>query len=202
MRQTCPACKGSGKQIRNPCKACSGTGQRRGKRSITLRIPPGVETGSRLRVAGKGEGGARGAQAGDLYVILHVREHAVFERHDLDLLTELPVPMHIAALGGEVEVPTLTGSSRIKIPSGTQSGRMLRLKGAGVRDPRGHGHGDIHIRVKVEVPSHLSGKLKKLIEQLGEQLEDGNSPELKTFKTKAAEFQRRRGELEKLNSAG
>ncbi len=202
MRQTCPTCKGAGKVIRNPCRACGGSGQRRGKRSITLRIPPGVETGSRLRVAGKGEGGVRGGSPGDLYVILHVKEHPVFQRHDLDLLVELPVPLTLAALGGEVEVPTLEGGSRIKIPAGSQSGRMLRLKGQGVRDPRGHSHGDLHIRLQVEVPTHLNAKQKKHLEQLADLMDRTQQPEQAAFEKKVAEFSRRRAELERLNAGG
>ncbi|MEX2607800.1 MAG: molecular chaperone DnaJ [Kiritimatiellia bacterium] len=201
MRQTCPDCGGAGQVISNPCAKCQGTGQIKGKRSITLRIPPGVETGSRLRVQGKGEGGLRGAAAGDLYVIIHVKPHAVFERHDLDLVVELPVSIQTAALGGEVQVPTLEGVSRIKIPAGTQNGRMMRLKNKGVKDPRGHGHGDLHIRVKVEVPTHLSSKAKKLLQQMEEILDKDHYPESVKFTKQAEEFARRREELEKLKTA-
>lgn len=201
MRQTCPDCGGSGKIIRNPCRKCGGTGQMRGKRSITLRIPPGVETGSRLRVSGKGAGGSRGGPAGDLYVILHVKAHPLFERHDLDLLVEVPVPVSVASLGGEVEVPTLEGSTRIKIPAGTQNGRMLRLKNKGVKDPRGYGHGDLHIRVKVETPTHLGGKIKKAIEQLAAMLSDDQHPEGRKFRRDMQEFARRREELQKLSES-
>ena len=198
MRQTCPDCGGAGQVISNPCKHCGGTGQKRGKRSITVRIPPGVETGSRLRVQGKGEGGVQGGSAGDLYVIMHVRKHSIFERHDLDLLVELPVPMHVAMLGGEVRVPTLEGSSRIKIPAGTQSGRMLRLKNKGVKDPRGFGHGDLHVRVRVEVPVKLSGKAKKAVQELEGVIGPDNYQDARAFDTQAEEFARRREELEKL----
>jgi len=200
MRQTCPKCGGTGKTISNPCRKCRGTGQMQGKRSLTLRIPPGVETGSRLRVQGKGAGGSRGGPAGDLYVILHVKEHPIFERHDLDLMVTVPVSISIATLGGEVEVPTLEGSSRIKIPAGTQSGKMLRLKGKGVRDPRGHGHGDLHIRVQVETPSSFGGKVKKAFEQLAAMLGDDQQPEERRFRKQMEEFARRREELQKLSS--
>lgn len=202
MRQTCPDCGGAGKKISNPCAKCRGTGQMKGKRSITLRIPPGVETGSRLRVQGKGEGGLRGSPAGDLYVIIHVKPHPIFERHDLDLVVELPVSTQTAALGGEVQVPTLEGVSRIKIPAGTQSGRMLRLKNKGVKDPRGYGHGDLHIRVKVEVPTHLSSKAKKLLQQMEEILDKDHYPDSVKFTKQAEEFARRREELEKLRATG
>ncbi len=200
MRQTCPNCGGAGQVISNPCSRCHGTGQAKGKRSITVRIPPGVETGSRLRVKGKGEGGLMGGPAGDLYVIMHVQPHPVFERHDLDLVVELPISIQTAVLGGEVKVPTLDGSSKIKIPSGTQNGRMLRLKNKGVKDPRGYGHGDLHIRVKVEVPTHLHGKAKKLFQQLEENLGDSQYPDQTKFARQAEEFGHRREELEKLRA--
>lgn len=201
VRQTCPDCGGTGKKISNPCKKCRGTGQMQGKRSITLRIPPGVETGSRLRVQGKGAGGTQGGAAGDLYVLIHVKPHAIFERHDLDLLITVPVPLTVASLGGEVTVPTLEGSSRIKIPAGTQSGRMLRLKNKGVKDPRGYGNGDLHIRVQVETPSKFGGKIKKLIEQLGSMLSEDLQPEEKKFQKSMEEFARRREELNKLTES-
>ncbi len=200
MRQTCPECQGTGKIIRNPCKDCRGTGQRKGKRQITLRIPPGVETGSRLRVAGKGEGGLQGGTPGDLYVIIHVREHDLFERHDLDLIVDLPVPLTTAILGGEVEVPTLEGHSRIKIPSGTQSGKVLRLKGKGVKDPRGYGNGDLHVRVQVEIPGKVHGKLKKAVEQLEKELDGENQPQRRSFRNQDKKFQEKRQALQDLES--
>ncbi|MGA0368246.1 MAG: molecular chaperone DnaJ [Kiritimatiellia bacterium] len=201
MRQTCPTCGGTGQTITNPCSKCKGSGQIKGKRSITVRIPPGVETGSRLRVKGKGEGGLMGGAPGDLYVIMHVKPHAIFERHDMDLVLELPVSLETALLGGEVLVPTLEGTSKIKIPAGTQSGRMLRLKNKGVKDPRGYGHGDIHIRVKVDVPTHLSWKSKKLVQELQSQLGETQYPEQGKFSKESEEFARRREELEKLRAA-
>ncbi|WFB34787.1 molecular chaperone DnaJ [Kiritimatiellota bacterium B12222] len=200
MRQTCPDCGGAGQVISNPCSQCRGTGQVKGKRSITVRIPPGVETGSRLRVKGKGEGGVMGGPAGDLYVIMHVKAHPIFERHDLDLIIELPVSFQTAALGGEVKVPTLEGTAKIKIPAGTQNGRMLRLKNKGVKDPRGYGHGDIHIRVLVEVPTHLHGKAKKLIQQIEDQLGEGQYPDQAKFSKESEAFANRREELEKLRN--
>lgn len=201
VRQACPDCGGTGKRIKNPCRKCRGTGQMQGKRSITLRIPPGVETGSRLRVQGKGAGGTRGGAAGDLYVIIHVKAHPLFERHDLDLLITVPVPVTVATLGGEVTVPTLEGSSRIKIPAGTQSGRMLRLKNKGVKDPRGYGHGDLHIRVQVETPSKFGGKVKKLMDQLAGLLSEELQPEERKFQRDMEEFARRREELNRLSES-
>ena len=200
MRQTCPDCRGTGKRISNPCRKCSGTGQMRGKRNIHLRIPPGVETGSRLRVAGKGAGGSQGGPPGDLYVILHVKDHPLFERHDLDLLVELPVPVSIATMGGEVEVPTLEGTTRIKVPAGTQHGRMMRIKNKGVKDPRGYGHGDLHIRVSVETPTNLGGKIKKAFEQFASLLGEDQHPQGRKFQKDMREFARRREELKTLSS--
>ena len=198
MRQACPKCGGTGQTISNPCPKCRGTGQAKGKRSITVRIPSGVETGSRLRVKGKGEGGLMGGPAGDLYVIMHVKPHPIFERHDLDLVVELPIPLQTAILGGEAKVPTLDGSSKIKIPAGTQNGRMLRLKNKGIKDPRGYGHGDLHIRVKVEIPTHLPSKAKKLLQQLEENMGEGQYPDQAKFTQQADAFAFRREELEKL----
>lgn len=154
-----------------------------------------------MRVQGKGAGGTRGGAAGDLYVIIHVKAHPLFERHDLDLLITVPVPVTVATLGGEVTVPTLEGSSRIKIPAGTQSGRMLRLKNKGVKDPRGYGHGDLHIRVQVETPSKFGGKVKKLMDQLAGLLSEELQPEERKFQRDMEEFARRREELNRLSES-
>ncbi len=201
MRQTCPDCGGTGYVIGSPCPDCRGTGQKKGKRTITVRIPQGVETGSRLRVQGKGEGGVQGGEPGDLYVILHVKDHEIFERHDLDLLVEVPVPLQTAVLGGDVQVPTLEGFSRIKIPAGTQSGKMMRIRNKGVKDPRGYGHGDLHVRVQIETPTHLSGKQKKALRQLEEVMDAANFPVNEKFQKQVKEFTHRREELEKLSTA-
>jgi len=200
MRQTCSTCGGAGEVIRNPCKKCHGTGRVKGKRSLTLKIRPGVETGSRLRVAGKGEGGVRGGPAGDLYVIIHVKRHELFERHELDLLCEVPIAYHVAALGGEIEVPTLTGAAKLKVPAGTQSGKTFRLKNKGVPDPRGYGNGDQHVSVIVEVPTNLSHAQKKEMEKFSEHLGDGNLSLSKTFKKRVKRFFERKDALDKLKS--
>lgn len=200
MRQTCSTCGGTGEVVRNPCKKCHGAGRVKGKRSLTLKIRPGVETGSRLRVAGKGEGGVRGGPAGDLYVIMHVKRHDLFERQELDLFCEVPIPYHVAALGGEIEVPTLSGSAKLKVPSGTQSGKTFRLKNKGVPDPRGYGNGDQHVRVLVEVPTSLSGSQKKELEKLGQSLGDGNHSLTKAFKKRVKKFFDRKVAVEKLKT--
>ena len=200
MRQTCNTCGGAGDVVRNPCKKCHGAGRVKGKRSLTLKIRAGVETGSRLRVAGKGEGGLRGGPAGDLYVIIHVKRHDLFEREDNDLFCEVPIPYHVAALGGEIEVPTLNGSAKLKVPSGTQSGKTFRLKNKGVPDARGYGNGDQHVRVLVEVPTHLSGSQKKELEKLGKTMDESNQSLSKAFKKQVKRFFERKSALDKLKS--
>lgn len=177
VQQTCGACGGSGQVIRRPCRVCKGEGRTKEKKQIHLRIPAGVETGSRLRLVGHGEGGMRGGTPGDLYVVLHVREHAFFKRRDEDILCELPIPFDVAALGGEVQVPTLHGYEKLKIPPGTPSGKLFRLGGKGVR-PAGGGHaGDHHVRVVIEVPDKLSAAQKDLLRRFAESCEDKHYPQ-------------------------
>ena len=176
MRQTCPVCRGEGTIIRNPCKKCSGTGRVKTPRHIALRIPKGVETGSRLRLTGKGESGLRGGPAGDLYVVLHVREHDVFERQDEDLACTVHVSPVVAAIGGEIEIPTPDGHARIKLPAGTPNGKVFRLRAKGMPSLNG-GSGDLHVRVEIEVPSHLSSKQKRLLEEFATLTTPDNFPE-------------------------
>ena len=164
MRQTCPVCNGEGTIIRNPCKKCNGTGRVKTPRHIALRIPKGVETGSRLRLSGKGESGLRGGPAGDLYVVLHVREHDVFQREDDDLVCTVHSSPVTAALGGDIDIPTPDGHARIKVPAGTPNGKVFRLRDKGMPNLNG-GSGDLHVRVEIEVPTHLSSKQKKLLEE-------------------------------------
>jgi molecular chaperone DnaJ len=160
LRQTCPHCKGSGRILDKPCKTCHGDGRREHNSEIKLRIPPGVDTGSRLRSTGNGEAGFRSGPAGDLYVILHVKPHEFFQRDGDDLLCEAPVTFVQAALGAEIEVPTLDGRVMIKIPAGTQPGAAFRVKGKGVKNLQGYGHGDLHVRIQVEVPTQLNAEQK------------------------------------------
>ncbi len=173
--QTCPTCRGAGKIIENPCVTCHGQGLVREKRSIDVKIPAGVETGSRLRILGKGEGGLRGGPAGNLYIVLHVREHAFFKRNDLDVVCEVPVPFQIATLGGEVSVPTIHGNATLKIPVGTESGKVFRMRGKGISSPR-YGTGDQHIIVRIEVPKGLSNKEKKKLKDAVGQLNEKHFP--------------------------
>jgi molecular chaperone DnaJ len=187
FRQTCPTCRGAGEVIKNPCLKCHGQGLVRNKRSIEVKIPGGVETGSRLRVAGRGEGGRRGGPAGDLYIVLHVRDHEFFKRNDLDIICEVPVPFHIAALGGEVSVPTIQGNATLKIPAGTENGKVFRMRGKGITSPR-YGTGDQHILVQIEIPQGLSGKEKKKFEEAVNMLTDKHFPLTQKMRKAAKTF--------------
>ena len=197
VRQTCPVCAGGGRVVTKPCPDCRGAGRQKARKHLTLRIPPGVETGSRLRLAGRGEGGVRGGPPGDLYVILHVKAHEVFQREGSDLLCEVPVPMHIAALGGEVEVPTLDGYARLKIEPGTESGRMFRLRGKGVKSLDGYGHGDLHIRAVVEMPAHLNSVQKKALKAFSDVSTPDNYPIGEKVRELAGAFFARRDKMSK-----
>ncbi len=185
IAQTCPHCQGAGRVIDKPCKNCRGQGRRDRTSKITLRIPAGVDTGSRLRSAGNGEAGWRGGPSGDLYVILHVRPHEIFQRDGDDLLCEVPVSFVQAALGSEIEVPTLDGKASVKIPAGTQPGTMFRLKGKGVKNIQGYGHGDLHVRIHVEVPTHLSAAQKAKLQEFAELCNGKESPLSQGFFEKA-----------------
>jgi len=177
MRQTCPNCGGTGKVILNPCATCHGAGRVKERKTITLKIPAGVETGSRLRLTGKGEGGLRGGPSGDLYVVIHVKEHPLFKRNDEDIYCEYPVPLHVVALGGEIEVPTIHGFAKLKIPAGTTSGTVFRLRGKGIGGPHHGRPGDQHVMVVVETPKKLSGKQKRAMRDFAELSDDDNYPE-------------------------
>jgi molecular chaperone DnaJ len=168
IAQTCPNCQGAGQVFEKPCRACRSEGRRERSSKIKLRIPAGVDTGSRLRSAGNGEAGFRGGPPGDLYVVLHVKAHPLFQRDGDDLLCEVPVSFVQAALGAEIEVPALDGRATIKIQPGTQPGAMFRLKGKGVMNVQGYGRGDLHVRINVEVPSHLSPAQKAKLQEFAE----------------------------------
>ncbi len=163
IAQTCPHCKGAGRILEKPCKSCHGEGRHEHGSKIKLRIPPGVDAGSRLRSSGNGEAGFRGGPPGDLYVVLHIKTHEIFQRDGDDLLCEVPVSFAQAALGSEIEVPTLDGKATIKIPPGTQSGTAFRVKGKGVKNLQGYGHGDLHVRIQVEVPARLDPRAKSQV---------------------------------------
>jgi molecular chaperone DnaJ len=176
IAQTCPQCQGAGRVVEKPCKACHGQGRKDRASKIKLRIPAGVDTGSRLRSSGNGEAGARGGPSGDLYVVLHVKPHEIFQRDGDDLLCEVPVNFVQASLGADIEVPTLNGKAEIKIPAGTQPGTMFRLKGKGVKNIQGYGHGDLHVRINVEVPTHMTSAQKAKLQEFAELCNGKESP--------------------------
>ncbi|HEY9172561.1 MAG TPA: molecular chaperone DnaJ, partial [Verrucomicrobiae bacterium] len=185
IAQTCPHCRGAGRVIEKPCRHCRGAGRRDKASRIKLRIPAGVDTGARLRSAGNGEAGLRGGPNGDLYVILHVRPHDIFQREGDDLLCEVPISFVQATLGSEIEVPTLNGKALIKVPPGTQPGTMFRLKGKGVKSVQGYGQGDLHVRILVEVPTHLSGAQRQKLEEFAALCSGQETPGVQSFFEKA-----------------
>lgn len=167
-RRTCSKCNGSGKSIPNKCTTCHGAGRVKKRNKIKVNIPAGVDEGQQLRVAGKGEAGVNGGPAGDLYVVFHVRRHEFFERDGDDVYCEMPITFAQAALGDEVEVPTLHGKVKLKVPAGTQTGTNFRLKGKGISNVRGYGQGDQHIKIRVITPTKLSEKQKQIIREFAE----------------------------------
>ncbi|NMH74985.1 molecular chaperone DnaJ [Bacillus sp. RO2] len=167
-RRTCSKCNGTGKSIPNKCTTCHGAGRVKKRNKIKVNIPAGVDEGQQLRVAGKGEAGVNGGPAGDLYVVFHVRRHEFFERDGDDVYCEMPITFAQAALGDEVEVPTLHGKVKLKVPAGTQTGTNFRLKGKGIANVRGYGQGDQHIKIRVVTPTKLSEKQKQLIREFAE----------------------------------
>ncbi len=176
ITRTCPACQGAGQVIKERCAECRGNGRLEKEKTIELRVPAGVDTGTRLRVPGEGEPGANGGPTGDLYVVLEVKEHSFFERRGADLYCTIPVSIAQAALGAELSVPGLNGEEKLKIPEGTQGGAVFRIKGHGLPDPRGGGKGDLYYHVRVITPSKLNRDQRKLMEQLGATLKVDNRP--------------------------
>ncbi|HEX9345226.1 MAG TPA: molecular chaperone DnaJ [Candidatus Acidoferrum sp.] len=176
ITRTCPACQGAGQIVKERCPECRGQGRLEREKTIELRIPPGVDTGTRLRVAGEGEPGPNGGPAGDLYVVLEVKEHPFFERRGADLYCTIPLSIAQATLGTELQVPGLNGEEKLKIPEGTQSGAVFRIKGKGLADPRGGGKGDLYYHVLVMTPTKLTRDQRKLIEQLGATMKVENKP--------------------------
>ena len=188
MQQTCPHCDGLGTVLEKPCRDCRGGGRNEKKSSITLKVPEGVDSGTRLRSGGNGEAGLRGGPSGDLYVVLHVRPHEIFDREEDDLICEVPISFVTAALGGELKVPTLTGSASIKIPASTQTGTTFRLKGRGVKNLQGYGTGDLNVRVSVEVPARLNKKQKAKLQEFADLCGDDVNPKSKGFLDKTRDF--------------
>jgi molecular chaperone DnaJ len=191
VQQTCPTCHGSGKQITDPCTKCHGAGQLKTHKTLNVKIPAGVDEGDRIRLAGEGEPGTNGGPAGDLYVVTHIKQHAVFQRDGMDLHCEMPITFATAALGGEIEIPTLDGMAKMKIPAETQSGKVFRLRGKGVKAVRGSDYGDLMCHVVVETPVKLTERQKELLrefEQVGEGDKATHNPRAKSFVDKLREF--------------
>ena len=188
VERTCPTCNGMGQTIKNPCKSCHGAGRVERERSLSVNIPPGVETGTRIRLAGEGEAGLRGGPQGDLYIFIEVKEHAIFQRDGVHLFCRVPISMPNAALGGEVEVPVIDGGrARVKVPAGAQSGKQMRLRGKGMPALRGAGTGDMVIELAVGTPVNLTAKQKELLHEF-EKLSEENNPEGKSFFSKVKGF--------------
>ena len=181
VAQPCPQCHGAGRTIDKPCKSCHGEGRAEKTSRIKLNIPAGIDEGSRLRSSGSGEAGARGGGNGDLYVVIHLKEHAIFTRDGMDLQCQIPIPFVTAALGGEVEVPTLSGPVKMKIPAGTQGGTDFRVKGHGMPRLQSHAKGDLHVRLEVEVPTKLNAEQRKALEGFAELCGEENTPIHRSF---------------------
>ena len=188
VAQPCPRCHGAGEMFDHPCKVCRGDGRAEITTRIKLKIPAGIEDGSRLRSGGNGEAGLRGAASGDLYVVVHIREHAVFARDGDDLFCEMPVSFVIAALGGEINVPTLEGKASIKVPAGTQNGTVFKLRGKGMPHLRGSSQGQLLVRAVVEVPTKLTAGQRRKLEEFAESCGDQNAPMTRSFLERAKEF--------------
>jgi molecular chaperone DnaJ len=188
IAQTCPKCRGTGQVIQKPCHTCHGEGRVEKTATIKIRVPAGVEDGTRLRSSGQGESGVRGGPAGDLYVVLHVEPHDMFQRDGTDLFCNVPISFAKAALGGEVKVPTLEGSALLRIPPGTPSSKVFRLRGKGLPDVHGRGVGDLHAKVYVEVPGRLTADQRAKLEAFAESCDEHTHPEESSFFRKARDL--------------
>ena len=188
VERTCPSCSGMGQVISNPCSSCGGQGRSNKDRSLSVNVPAGVETGTRIRLSNEGEAGLRGGPAGDLYIFIEVREHKIFQRDGSSLFCRIPVSMSGAALGGDIEVPTMDGGrSRVKIPAGSQSGRQMRLRGKGMPAIKSAQKGDMFIEIAVETPVNLTSKQRELLREF-EALSEDNNPESKSFFSSVKSF--------------
>jgi molecular chaperone DnaJ len=188
VSQTCPRCHGAGEIIENPCQKCRGEGRIEKPSRIKLKIPAGIRGGTRLRSPGNGEAGMGGGAAGDLYVVVHIKEHKIFHREADDLYCDVPISFSVAALGGEVDVPTLEGKAHVKVPAGTQSGQMFKLRGKGIINVNGRSHGDLFARLIVEVPTRLNPEQRRKLEEFAELCGEENTPMRKSFFDRAKEF--------------
>ena len=189
VQQTCPQCSGSGEEITNPCKDCSGQGKKQASKKLSVTIPKGVDDGTRIRLAGKGEAGSRGSGSGDLYLFINVYSHDLFKRSDENLFFECPVSIADAALGTAIEIPTIDGGkAKIKIPAGTQNGKQFRLRGKGMPYMRGSGNGDLYVQVNTEVPVSLNKEQKELLEKFRDIENEKSNPSIRKFFEKAKSF--------------
>ena len=189
IQQTCPQCGGYGETIGNPCKSCSGNGKVQGSENVTVKIPKGVDDGTRIRLSGKGEAGSRGASNGDLYLFINVNSHELFKRSEENLFFECPISIADAALGAEIKIPTIDGGkAKIKIPAGTQSGKQFRLREKGMPLMRGNDYGDLYVQVNTEVPVSLNKEQKELLEKFREIENEKSNPSIKKFFKKAKSF--------------
>jgi molecular chaperone DnaJ len=188
VERTCPSCSGMGQIVKNPCRSCGGAGRIEKERSLSVNIPSGVETGTRIRLAGEGEAGLRGGPSGDLYIFIELREHAIFQRDGVHLFCRVPISLTSAALGGEVEVPTIDGGkARVKVPAGSQTGKQMRLRAKGMPALRGGGTGDMVIELAVETPVNLTARQRELLMEF-EKLSEENTPEGQSFFSKVKGF--------------
>ena len=185
IRQECPKCHGRGESFEKSCTKCKGNGSVRKKKKISITVPEGVDTGNRMRVRGEGDAGSRGGPAGDLYVIMHVKDHEIFKRKDADIECDIPISFATATLGGSIEVPTLDGRANLKVAPGTQSGTVLRMRGKGVKSLHGGSRGDQHVRVIVEIPTNLNQEQKEALEAFAEACGDTVHPMKDSFFEKA-----------------
>ena len=188
VARTCSRCGGSGRVVADPCPTCRGDGRRAGEKELLLRVPPGLDDGSRVRLQGEGEPGERGGPAGDLYVVIHVRRHPIFQRDDQNILLEVPISFTQAALGAELDVPTLEGKVKLKVPAGTQTGRVFRLREKGIPNPSGHRRGDQLVTVRVETPGKLTKEQRELLEKFAELAGEEQHPQSRGFLDKVREL--------------
>ncbi|MDP2242012.1 MAG: molecular chaperone DnaJ [Burkholderiales bacterium] len=191
IQQACPKCHGSGKVVASPCAACNGAGRIKQHKTLSVKIPAGVDEGDRIRLSGEGEAGVNGGPSGDLYVVIHIKAHAVFQRDHNDLHCEMPISFTAAALGGEIEIPTLDGYAKIKIPAETQSGKVFRLRGKGIKGVRSSSHGDLMCHMVVETPVNLTARQKELLaelETINQTSVGRHNPRAKSWMDKVKEF--------------
>lgn len=190
QQSTCPTCRGAGQTISNPCPACRGEGRVHKDVTITLHVPAGVDTGTKLRSSGNGDAGTHGGETGDLYVFIDIKPHELFSREGKDLHLSMPVPFLTAALGGNLTVPTFDGPTTLKVPAGTVSGTIFRVRGKGVPELRGSGRGDLMVELTVETPAKLNSAQTKALQAFGDTLKDANQPETTAFRKRADRFLR------------